>query len=147
MGATKTDPDAARAARRVRRRRASIAAMLALAGLLAYGALPWRRQPPPPPPDLASDRTGAVLVEGSCPTPVHPAGSTPHKDDGVVMLNFLVGVDGAVVDSRVETSSGHPQLDEAARLALSRCRFRPGTYHGRPEDSWHIMKYDWGAGH
>ena len=128
------------------RGRMSVAALLmvaALATLAALAAAQLRRDTAPAVPD-PSGRMAPMVVDGSCPTPVYMAASGAHKEGGVVMLNFLVGADGAVVDSKVETSSGHPMLDESARLALSRCRFHPGTLNGQPEESWHIMKYDWG---
>ena len=58
-------------------------------------------------------------------------------------LGFLIGVDGKVKESRVDESSGHPRLDEAARRALSRCRFVPGTVDGKVEESWAQLLYTW----
>jgi protein TonB len=127
--------------------RALAAAGIALAAVLAYSVHELRSQPAPPVPDALNGRRAAFVVEGSCPTPAYPALVRQPGDGGVVMLNFLVGVDGAVIESRVETSSGHPHLDEAALRALSRCRFHPGTLNGKPEESWHIMKYDWSQAH
>ena len=50
---------------------------------------------------------------------------------------------GSVVESRIDASSGVERLDEAARKALSLCKFTPGAIDGRPEQSWHKMKYVW----
>jgi TonB family protein len=125
------------------RRRATIAIALALCGAIALAAVRFSRDPVPATPVPAGGRTVPVVLNGSCPTPVYPAAAGAQRESGVVMLNFLVGTDGSVVDSRVETSSGHAVLDEAARVTLSRCRFQPGTLNGRPEASWHIMKYVW----
>ncbi len=129
------------------RRRTSIAIALALSGVIAFGAVRFTRDAGPATPDPSGGRTVPVVLYGSCPTPAYPAAAGAPRENGVVMLNFLVGPDGSVVDSRVETSSGHPELDEAARVTLSRCRFQPGTLNGRPEASWHIMKYVWGVAH
>jgi protein TonB len=122
--------------------RLGLAAALTLAIAVA-GVFAARSQHDPSAVDGNSDRTVPVLVAGSCPTPEYPAASRPFKHSGVVMLNFLIGTDGSVIDSKVETSSGHPALDDAAKLALSNCRFKPGTVRGQPQPSWHIMKYDW----
>jgi protein TonB len=46
----------------------------------------------------------------------------------------------------VDSSSGHPRLDEAARAALSLCRFKAGTVDGRPEKSWAKLRYVWKIG-
>ena len=51
--------------------------------------------------------------------------------------------DGRVVKSKVESSSGYARLDEAARNALGRCQFKPGTVDGKPEQSWASLKYTW----
>ena len=59
------------------------------------------------------------------------------------MLAFLIGVDGRVKESKIQESSGYPRLDEAARRALSRCRFIPGTVDGRVEESWANLLYTW----
>ncbi len=60
-----------------------------------------------------------------------------------MVLKFLVDVDGKVIQSQVDKSSGSNQLDEAARNALSRCQFKPGTLDGKPEQSWANMRYTW----
>jgi protein TonB len=62
---------------------------------------------------------------------------------GTVVLRFLVGIDGKVVQSEIEKTSGHPKLDEAARAGLSLCIFKPGTTDGKPEQSWATIKYTW----
>jgi protein TonB len=85
----------------------------------------------------------AVVDAKSCAKPEYPAASKRLQETGAVFLNFLVGVDGRVVDSKVETSSGFERLDEAALKALSLCSFKPGTVDGKPEQSWHKLKYVW----
>ena len=60
---------------------------------------------------------------------------------GSVVLQLLVGVDGKVTDSKVETSSGYERLDKAAQAALSRCKFEPGTVDGVPSPAWAQLKY------
>ena len=59
------------------------------------------------------------------------------------MLKFLVDVDGKVIQSQVDKSSGSNLLDDAARNALSKCLFKPGTLDGKPEQSWASMRYTW----
>lgn len=88
-------------------------------------------------------RVAAVVQASSCKTPEYPAASRRQQETGAVILSFLVGIDGRVLDSRVEASSGFPRLDEAARRALSLCTFTPGTVDGKPEESWHRLRYVW----
>jgi protein TonB len=112
-----------------------------------------REQPPaaPPPmiaqPALAAVRVGPTVEVGkSCRVPEYPPQSRLLGETGAVVLKFLVDVNGAVLDSQVESSSGHPRLDEAARAALSLCRFKAGTVDGRPEKSWAKLRYVWKIG-
>jgi protein TonB len=78
-----------------------------------------------------------------CREPDYPPMAKRLGEEGTVVLKFLIGVDGAVLDSKIESSSGHPRLDEAARAELSRCRFTPGTVDGKPEPSWAVNRHVW----
>jgi periplasmic protein TonB len=88
-------------------------------------------------------RTAAVVDAAACAKPEYPRASLRAEETGVVTLSLLIGTDGLVVDSRVERSSGHPRLDEAARRALSLCRFKPAAVDGRAESSWARLEYVW----
>ena len=95
----------------------------------------------PPPPVL---RLPAVInAVANCQKPQYPSASRRLEEEGTVQLKFLVGVDGLVVRSEIEKTSGYGRLDEAARAALSKCQFKPGTVDGKPEQSWASMKYTW----
>ena len=65
------------------------------------------------------------------------------EEEGTVTLKFLIDVDGKVLKTDIEKTSGFTRLDEAARNALSKCQFRPGTVDGKPEQSWASIKYTW----
>lgn len=101
--------------------------------------------PPPPPPVVKAEpvRTAAVVSSGNCEKPEYPSASRRLEEEGTVFLRFLVGVDGKVIQSEVEKSSGYRRLDEAARAGLSRCQFKPATVDGKPEQAWASMKYTW----
>lgn len=98
---------------------------------------------PPPAPPRAAVRVQPEVSASSCEKPEYPAASRRLEETGTVVLRFLIAEEGRVVDSRIEKSSGSPRLDEAARSALSRCKFKPGTVDGQPEQSWASMKYTW----
>lgn len=99
--------------------------------------------PPVPAPVSTSVRTDPVIKARNCREPEYPPASQRLGEHGTVMLAMLVGIDGKVSESRVQSSSGYPRLDEAARLALSRCRFTPGTADGEPASAWAKIKYVW----
>ena len=99
---------------------------------------------PAPPPPVANVRTPAVInAAQNCQKPEYPSASRRNEEEGTVQLRFLIGTNGQVIESQVEKSSGFARLDEAARSALSKCQFKPGTLNGTPEQSWASMKYTW----
>jgi protein TonB len=98
----------------------------------------------PAAPPVPTIRTGAVIQPGaSCAKPDYPSASRRMEEEGTVTLKFLIGVDGKVMQADIEKSSGFARLDEAARNALSKCQFRPGTVDGKPEQSWASIRYTW----
>ena len=108
--------------------------------------------PPPPtaavvaaPPEAprAPVRTAPVVEAKSCEPPSYPSASRRLNEQGTVQLNFLIDAEGRVIESRIDSSSGVERLDEAARKALALCKFKPGTLDGKPEQSWHKMRYVW----
>ena len=97
--------------------------------------------PSPPAPPV---RTAAIIqAGGSCAKPDYPSASRRLEEEGTVALKLLIGVDGRVLQAEVEKSSGFQRLDDAARNALSKCQFKPGTVDGKPEQSWANIKYTW----
>ena len=99
--------------------------------------------PAPPAPPAPPVVTAAVINASGCEKPDYPNASKRLEEEGTVQLKFLVGVDGKVLESAVEKSSGFRRLDEAARAGLSKCQFKPGTVDGKPQQSWASMKYTW----
>ncbi|WP_233246893.1 MULTISPECIES: energy transducer TonB [Limnohabitans] len=100
--------------------------------------------PPAAAPAAPAIRTGAVIQPGAhCAKPDYPSASRRMEEEGTVTLKFLIGVDGKVIQADIEKTSGFNRLDEAARNALSKCQFRPGTVDGKPEQSWASIKYTW----
>ena len=98
----------------------------------------------PPAPAAPAVRTSAVIQAGAtCAKPDYPSASRRLEEEGTVTLKFLIGVDGRVMQSEVEKTSGFQRLDEAALKALSKCQFKPGTIDGKPEQSWASIKYTW----
>ncbi len=100
--------------------------------------------PPPPSPPAPMVRVAPVInAAANCQRPEYPSASRRAEEEGTVQLKFLIGVDGLVVRSEIEKSSGYGRLDEAARAAMAKCQFKPGTVDGKPEQSWASMRYVW----
>ncbi|RFP10601.1 MULTISPECIES: M56 family metallopeptidase [unclassified Duganella] len=85
----------------------------------------------------------AVADFSTCSKPKWPEGAIARKETGTVTLKFLVGTDGKFKESQVAKSSGHPDLDEAARTGIEKCSFKPATSAGKPVESWMQMQYVW----
>ena len=88
-------------------------------------------------------RTPAIVDAKSCAEPPYPPAARRANETGIVRMLFLIDVDGKVLDSKVERTSGSRRLDEAARAGLSLCKFRPATLNGRPERTWGRIDYVW----
>jgi bla regulator protein BlaR1 len=118
-------------------------AALPVLGLTAALIAGCAQVPPSPPAPSATSATRAVLNFASCAQPSYPRESELAKHTGEVGMVFLVGADGKVIDSRIERSSGHVALDDAAHLAIAKCSFKPATEHGVAVQSWSPVRYVW----
>jgi bla regulator protein BlaR1 len=79
----------------------------------------------------------------SCAKPMYPAADLAAGHQGTVTLGFLVDARGAVTRSMVDKSSGYATMDEAARSALVKCRFRAGLKDGKAVSGWARVQYVW----
>ncbi|PUE23269.1 hypothetical protein B9Z39_16125 [Limnohabitans sp. JirII-29] len=105
---------------------------------------PSTAPPAPPAPTAPPVKTAAVIQPGAtCAKPDYPSASRRLEEEGTVTLRFLIGTDGRVLQAEIEKTSGYPRLDDAARNALAKCQFRPGTVDGKPEQSWASIRYAW----
>jgi TonB family protein len=94
-------------------------------------------------PIKATASSPGNLRPETCSRPTYPKQDLEQKHGGTVTLRFLLGADGAVKRSVVHTSSGHASLDEAARLAIVKCRFNPPMVDGKPVEGWTAVQYVW----
>jgi len=88
-------------------------------------------------------RTPAVVDFSSCSKPLWPNEDLQAEHTGTVTLKFNINEDGNVTDSKVARSSGHPGLDQAAQVGISKCRFKPAKVRGKPVATWQQMQYVW----
>jgi len=104
---------------------------------------PPKPAPMAPTPPRQAVNTAPVVNAASCDKPEYPPAARRANETGTVLLNFLIDVDGKVIDSKVERSSGSRRLDEAARAGLELCNFRPATVDGKPTRAWARIEYVW----
>jgi TonB family protein len=86
-----------------------------------------------------------ALPVPACRAPEYPRQSARLSEEGISLLGFLVRTDGTVSGSRILNSSGIPELDQAALVALAKCTFGPATRDGVAIDTWVRVKYEWRA--
>jgi len=109
-------------------------------------AVPGQQFAPPAPaavPRAAPVRTAPVVDAKACQKPEYPPAALRAQETGIVLLAFLIDVDGTALESRIERSAGSRRLDEAARKALGLCKFKPATTDGKPERAWAKIEYEW----
>ncbi len=70
------------------------------------------------------------------PKPDYPALSVRRGEQGQVVLNVLIGVDGRAQKAEIVKSSGFERLDAAALATVLRWRYVPGKRGGVPEEMW-----------
>lgn len=96
------------------------------------------------PAALADDISRAAVADfSSCSKPEYPHEDLAGGHQGTTTLQFMVGAGGEVLRADVSRSSGHAGLDEAARSAIARCRFRPALEHGQAVPSKTAVQYVW----
>ena len=90
---------------------------------------------PQPPTQGGAPVLGAVTPPGLAegirnPDPEYPAASRSQGEQGVVTVLLRISPAGSVEGMEVIRSSGYAALDEAARRAVQRWRFRPAMRDG-----------------
>ena len=67
----------------------------------------------------------------------YPALAVRTRQQGIVVVRYLITEDGTVGDIQVASSSGVPRLDDAAvQMVKKRWKFRPFTLNGKPIAVW-----------
>ena len=100
------------------------------------------------PASTAADETAGKQPKAEsgprdCSKPEWPKGALEAKQSGTTTLALLIGADGKVERSKITKSSGHDELDEAARVGIAKCTFDPGMKDGKPVAAWMQMQYVW----
>ena len=76
--------------------------------------------------------SGAHLEYEVAPPPQYTAAMMRGNLQGTVLLRVLVDVDGTPLNVSIERSSGHRELDQAARRqVLAKWRFKPARQDGQ----------------
>jgi protein TonB len=106
-------------------------------------AQPGATPSPSTPTNSTAMRTAVLADANGCVRPDYPVNAIRRNQSGTVTLALLVGADGRVAGSRIQSSSGSSELDKAAVAALSTCKFKPATNGGVAEQGWAQIAYVW----
>lgn len=109
--------------------------------------------PPPPPPEKSSEPPSETAVSApapapaaataarpkivtgvayiNAPRPVYPALDARMGNEGTVTLRVLINDRGNADKVEIQKSSGSSRMDEAARAAVLRAKFRPYLEDGK----------------
>ncbi|WP_083599042.1 energy transducer TonB [Massilia sp. CF038] len=83
----------------------------------------------------------ATVDPKDCTQPEFPARWLNEGDSGNVVVAFLVGADGKILDSKLVESSGYPRVDRASIRAGASCKFKPAS--DQSAATWAKVKYTW----
>ncbi|HXZ02030.1 MAG TPA: TonB family protein [Stellaceae bacterium] len=101
----------------------------------------------PPPPAAPAAEPARVLPRIDArhsQEPDYPPTSRRLGEQGSLILQVLVDVDGRVIDEKLLQSSGYDRLDQAALDGVKgNYRFLPGTVDGKPQQMWYTFKFTW----
>jgi len=74
-----------------------------------------------------------TAIPGSCQPPTYPILLRNARMEGRVLFQFVIGIDGRVEPTTIRTlRSTHQYFEEAARRALTTCRYRPARFNNQP---------------
>jgi len=119
-------------------RRFAVSSLLQATLLILSSAAAFAQDAPLPAGVTAPTPTASP--RHSCPVQQwYPRGAIARNEGGETQLNFHIGTDGAPKDITVATSSGFPDIDQAAASCLATFRYNPAMQNGQPvEVAWHL---------
>ena len=89
---------------------------------------------PPAPSKIELPSSDAEYLQN--PKPPYPPISKRLGEQGTVLLQILIGIDGKAQKGEIKKSSGFMRLDQAALNTVMTWRYVPGKRAGVPEAMW-----------
>lgn len=87
-------------------------------------------------PGIAATGESRLLAYEHAPRLDYPRAALRRRAEGTVVLHVLVDAEGRAQRIELSRSSGHRELDDAARAAVGRARFRPVLERGVAVPAW-----------
>ena len=98
-------------------------------------ATPAAPAAPAAPRTVAASQLGYLVP----PNPIYPARSRKAGEQGNAVVRVLVDVTGRPAQVSLQTSSGHPELDQSALSAVRAAQFRPYAEGGVAQAVWVLV--------
>jgi periplasmic protein TonB len=92
---------------------------------------------PPAPPKIVLPSSDADYLKN--PRPNYPPMSNRMREQGTVLCNVLINVNGLPVKVELLKSSGYERLDESALATVMKWRYVPGKRNGVLEEMWYAV--------
>lgn len=89
------------------------------------------------------DEEPILHIPDDCEKPQFPDNFIKTEKSGIVALRLLIERDGRVSESKIEATSGDKRLDEVARIAIQKCKFKPLLKEGKISTGWIKIQYFW----
>ena len=88
-----------------------------------------------------------ATVDTTDPSVIHapikyPASAVSAGEEGTVLVEAEVDINGRAVGAKISRSSGHPDLDAAALRSIAGWSFAPGTKDGKPTAQQVVVPVD-----
>jgi protein TonB len=90
---------------------------------------------PAAPRTVSASQLGYIVP----PNPIYPARSRKAGEQGNAVVRVLVDVTGRPAQVSLQTSSGHPELDQSALSAVRAAQFRPYAEGGLAQAVWVLV--------
>jgi len=106
---------------------------------------PKPKAEPPPVVQVRLTKNGGQKLGDLCSS-YYPSASRRLSEEGSVVLNMFVAANGKVTETKVETSSGIPRLDEAAQKCVQSAPsgiFEPQKVGNDTVGAWFRIKWTW----
>ncbi len=95
--------------------------------------------PPPPPAEFEAGQVDQPPRAISRVPPVYPYSAKRRGVTGVVVVRFLVDIQGRIQRLRIVKSEPRGVFEDSVRRAVGKWRFKPGVYQGRAVPTWVVV--------
>lgn len=90
-------------------------------------------------PNTSTEKPQLIYCSGFS----YPIASERSREEGEVALLMKISAEGKAIDSKIESSSGFPRLDEASLKRSKSCVYVPKIINGNAVEDWTQFRSKW----